>query len=193
METEIKLPETVFVVDASFLEFATLNLKSFFEQHLGRTLGEIDLSLLFTYLMLDTEISIDDKQVQVLLAYDGETENFSVCSPSSLKEELNGVAFKNEELGEFLFASTTTEGMVSREELFLDLVRVSCENDNVKNIVLLTREDEYSQELRNLIEENKDKNISQFGITKQPLSTTITYFLFAYPAMKAMGIRGDEL
>lgn len=193
METEIKLPETVFVVDASFLEFATLNLKSFFEQHLGRTLDEIDLSLLFTYLMLDTEISIDDKQVQVLLAYDGETENFSVCSPSSLKEELNGVAFKNEELGEFLFASTTTEGMVSREELFLDLVRVSCENDNVKNIVLLTREDEYSQELRNLIEENKNKNISQFGITKQPLSTTITYFLFAYPAMKAMGIRGDEL
>ena len=92
-----------------------------------------------------------------------------------------------------MYFSATTEGMVSREELFLDLVRVSCENDNVKNIVLLTREDEYSQELRNLIEENKNKNISQFGITKQPLSTTITYFLFAYPAMKAMGIRGDEL
>ena len=54
---QIKLSETVVLIDAAFLNFVITDMKRYFEETLQRSLQEIDLSMLTTYLTLDAGIA----------------------------------------------------------------------------------------------------------------------------------------
>ena len=54
---QIKLSETVVLIDAAFLNFVITDMKGYFEDTLQRSLQEIDLSILTTYLTLDAGIT----------------------------------------------------------------------------------------------------------------------------------------
>lgn len=54
---QIKLSETVVLIDAAFLNFVITDMKGYFEKTLRRSLQEIDLSILTTYLTLDAGIT----------------------------------------------------------------------------------------------------------------------------------------
>ena len=47
---QIKLSETVVLIDAAFLNFVITDMKGYFEETLRRSLQDIDLSMLTTYL-----------------------------------------------------------------------------------------------------------------------------------------------
>ena len=49
---QIKLSETVVLIDAAFLNFVITDIKNYFEKTLQRSLQEIDLSLFTSYLTL---------------------------------------------------------------------------------------------------------------------------------------------
>ena len=63
MNEKIKLPETVMLIDAAFLNFVIVDLKKYFENQLNRPLQQIDLSSLTTYLALDAGIMEGDNKV----------------------------------------------------------------------------------------------------------------------------------
>ena len=128
MDKKIKLPEIVMLIDAAFLNYVISDLKSYFEKMLNRPLREIDLSLLTTYLVLDAGISEGDNKAQLLFVYDKDSSKLLFCKPADLKEELNGVAFSSQ-FGEFSFAGVPCEEMVTREELFLDLLGIVSAED----------------------------------------------------------------
>ena len=54
---QIKLSETVVLIDAAFLNFVITDIKNYFEKTLQRSLQEIDLSLFTSYLTLDAGIN----------------------------------------------------------------------------------------------------------------------------------------
>ena len=110
---QIKLAETVVLIDAAFLNFVITDIKGYFEETLHRSLQEIDLSMLTTYITLDAGITEGKNEVQFLFVYDKESSRLQYCQPSGLQEELNGVAFQSP-YGEYSFASVPSEGMVSR-------------------------------------------------------------------------------
>ena len=59
---QIKLAETVVLIDAAFLNFVITDIKGYFEETLHRSLQEIDLSMLTTYItcLLYTSDAADD-------------------------------------------------------------------------------------------------------------------------------------
>ena len=61
---QIKLSETVVLIDAAFLNFVITDMKGYFEDTLQRSLQEIDLSILTTYLTLDAGITEGKNEVQ---------------------------------------------------------------------------------------------------------------------------------
>ena len=61
---QIKLSETVVLIDAAFLNFVITDMKGYFEDTLQRSLQEIDLSMLTTYLTLDAGIAEGKNEVQ---------------------------------------------------------------------------------------------------------------------------------
>ena len=61
---QIKLSETVVLIDAAFLNFVITDMKGYFEETLRRSLQDIDLSMLTTYLTLDAGITEGKNEVQ---------------------------------------------------------------------------------------------------------------------------------
>ena len=60
---QIKLSETVVLIDAAFLNFVITDMKGYFEETLRRSLQDIDLSMLTTYLTLDAGITEGNNEV----------------------------------------------------------------------------------------------------------------------------------
>ena len=106
--TQIKLSETVMVIDVAYLNFVINDLRKYFEPLLGRSLQTVDLALFTMYLAMDAGLKGSDNDVQVLLVYDKQSGKLEHCLPSDLKNELDGVAFKAS-LGEFSFMADRTE------------------------------------------------------------------------------------
>ena len=142
MDEKIKFPSNVVLIDAVFLNLVVTDLKKYFEKTLMRELQEIDLSELVTYIVLDAGMAVGDNQIQILMVYDKDSAQLSNCRPSDLSAELNGVAFKSQ-FGEFSFASVPCEEMVSREELYLDLLSIVLDSADVERLILVSFNEEY--------------------------------------------------
>ncbi|BEG99127.1 DUF6621 family protein [Bacteroides sedimenti] len=192
MEEKIKMAETVMLIDAAFLNFVTEDLKKNFERMLSRKLQDIDLSHLFTYLALDAGITEGKNDIQVFFIYDDESAQLKHAQPSDLAKELNGVAFNNE-FGEFSFNTFQPEGMATREELFLESLKVVKDAEGTKRIVVLSFNEEYESEVLSILKEVKEKEVIQFRMSEPQEEVSFRCEILAYPLMHSLGIRGDEL
>ena len=189
---QIKLSETVVLIDAAFLNFVITDMKRYFEETLQRSLQEIDLSMLTTYLTLDAGIAEGKNEVQLLFVYDKESGNLAHCQPSDLEKELNGVAFQSP-YGEYSFASVPSEGMVSREDLFLDLLSIVADSADVKKMILVSFNEEYGKKVTDALNEVQGKEIVQFRMNEPDTPVAYKWDMLAFPVMQALGIRADEL
>ena len=193
MEKKIKLAETVSLVDAAYLNFMLVNLKGFLEQQVNRDLSVVSMADLLTYIALDAQIQEGGKAVQVILISDDSTLKLQNAEPSDLKTELDGVAFKST-IGEFMFSTAFTEGLVSREELFLDVLEISLESEDVKKLVVLSFDDEYGDAVLDKInKEGLKKEIIQFRMRELTQKVAFKSENLVFPLMKAFGISADEI
>lgn len=190
---KIKFPSNVLLIDAAFLNLVVTDLKKYFEKTLMRELQEIDLSELVTYIVLDAGMAVGDNQIQILMVYDKDSAQLSNCRPSDLSAELNGVAFKSQ-FGEFSFASVPCEEMVSREELYLDLLSIVLDSADVERLILVSFNEEYGDKVMERLKGVKNKETIQFRMNEPEESIEgYQWEMLAYPVMQALGIRGEEL
>ena len=189
---QIKLSETVVLIDAAFLNFVITDMKRYFEETLQRSLQEIDLSMLTTYLTFDAGIAEGKNEVQFLFVYDKESGNLAHCRSSDLEKELNGVSFQSP-YGEYSFASVPSEGMVSREDLFLDLLSIVADSADVKKMILVSFNEEYGKKVTDALNEVQGKEIVQFRMNEPDTPVAYKWDMLAFPVMQALGIRADEL
>ncbi len=180
---QIKLSETVVLIDAAFLNFVITDMKKYFEATLQRTLQEIDLSMLTTYLTLDAGIAEGKNEVQFLFVYDKESANLVHCQPSDLEKELNGVAFQSP-YGEYSFASVPSEGMVSREDLFLDLLSIVADSADVKKMILVSFNEEYGKKVTDALNKVQGKEIVQFRMNEPDAPVAYQWDMLAFPVMQ---------
>lgn len=193
MDEKIKFPSNVVLIDAQFLNLVVTDLKKYFEKTLMRELQEIDLSELVTYIVLDAGMAVGDNQIQILMVYDKDSAQLSNCRPSDLSAELNGVAFKSQ-FGEFSFASVPCEEMVSREELYLDLLSIVLDSADVERLILVSFNEEYGDKVMERLKGVKNKETIQFRMNEPEESIEgYQWEMLAYPVMQALGIRGEEL
>ena len=181
------------LIEAAFLNLVVTDLKKYFEKTLMRELQEIDLSELVTYIVLDAGMVVGDNQIQILMVYDKDSAQLSNCRPSDLSAELNGVAFKSQ-FGEFSFASVPCEEMVSREELYLDLLSIVLDSADVERLILVSFNEEYGDKVMERLKGVKNKETIQFRMNEPEESIEgYQWEMLAYPVMQALGIRGEEL
>lgn len=189
---QIKLSEAVVLIDAAFLSFVITDMKGYFEKTLQRSLTEIDLSALVTYLTLDAGITGENNEVQFLFVYDQESDRLQHCYPADLRKDLNGVAFQSP-YGEYSFASVPSEGMVSREGLFLDLLTIVADSADVKKIMVISFNEEYGNKVTGVLNEIKEKEVIQFRMNEPESVVEYKWDMLAFPIMQALGIKAEEL
>ena len=193
VKNQIKLSETVALVDVAFLNLVIDDVKNHFEGLLNRTLQDIDLSQLALYLSFDAGITGEKNDIQFLFVYDQASEKLSHSHPSDLKKELDGVAFQSP-VGEYSFMSVPCEGMVSREELFLDLLTIVGDSADVKKLIVLSFNEEYGDGVTKILNGLVGKKeIVQFRMNEPEESVSYDWDMLAFSLMQALGIRADEL
>lgn len=191
-DIKIKLSETVIVLDAAYLNFVISDLKKYFEPMLGHSLQTMDLSLFMMYLAMDAGIQEGKNDVQILLVYDEPSKKLLHCTPSDLKQELDGVAF-NSPLGEFSFLAVPSEGFVSRGELFLDLLQIVQSSSEVKKVVLASFNEEYGEEVEKTLKDFTGKEVIQFRMEEPSSPAAYRWEMLGYPLMSALGIKSEDL
>lgn len=192
MAEEIKMAENVMLVDASFLNLVTKDIKSHFERVLGRELPDADLANLFVYLAYDAGIPKGSGLMQVLLIYDRECTSFACCRPSGLETELNNVGFKDE-LGEFVFHTFQPEQLATLEDLYVESLKIVAAAKEVRKLVVISFNEQYGERVGKILRETDGKEIIQFRMDEPEKELPWRWEILAYPVMQAFGIRGDEL
>lgn len=172
MEDKIKFSENVILIDVAFLDEVVCGAKKFLEGKLGRELPPVDLPAWLSYLALDAGLREQANKVDVLLVHDPASHVLRCCEPSDL-DSLNQRACRTP-LGEFSFFTVPSSGLVSMEELFLDLMNLALDTAEVKCLMLLP----FHQLFGNRVEERlsdffKDKKEEERG--------KVVYFAQAEP------------
>ena len=83
--------------------------------------------------------------------------------------------------------------MVSREELFLDLVAIVSDSADVKRMIVVSFNEEYGKKVTDALHEVKGKEIIQFRMNEPEASVEYKWDMLAFPVMQALGFRADEL
>ncbi len=200
MENNMKFLKNVMLIDTAFLNETVYKIKARLGEKLGRPLPKIDLPAWLSYLSLDAGLRNDDNEIQVLLVRDASSSNeLNDCEPSSL-EQLNGKACRTS-LGEFQFSVVSTvPGIVSVEQLYLDLVTLILDAKEVDLLMLLPFQPAYGERvekgLRSFFKEkNQDKKEKTIYFTlDEPLRRMPCKWDFAgYSLLRTLGVAPDEL
>ena len=84
--------------------------------------------------------------------------------------------------------------MVSREELYLDLLSIVLDSADVERLILVSFNEEYGDKVMEWLKGVKNKETIQFRMNEPEESIEgYQWEMLAYPVMQALGIRGEEL
>ena len=186
MAEDVKFAENVILVDVAYFNDVVKDLKRYFELQLGRPLQNIYVEEWASYLALDSGVRDKENNIGVLFVHD-------------LNKDLNGVGFTNQ-LGEFSFTSVSSEGLVSRANLYLDLLNIALDSADVKRLVLVPFIDDYGAKLMEVLEEHlreadseKSKEVFLFNMDEPAHPLGCKWDLLGYSMMRALGVKAEEL
>ena len=199
MAENVKLAENVILVDVAYFNDVVKDLKRYFELQLGRPLQNIYVEEWASYLALDSGVRDKENNIGVLFVHDGQTDKLLHCDLADLNKDLNGVGFTNQ-LGEFSFTSVSSEGLVSRANLYLDLLNIALNSADVKRLMLVPFIDDYGAKLMEVLDEylrNADtensKGLFLFNMDEPAHPLGCKWDLLGYSMMRALGIKAEEL
>ena len=174
MDTNVKFPEYVVLVDAAFLQSAVRDVRRVMSLRLGRQLPLLDLPMWFTCLLLDAGVRGADNEVQILLAdSDGRQGAWEACHPST-PGEVDGKACRTA-LGELSFSVVSAEGLASSQNLYHDLMRLVLNDASVRRLLLVPApgKDDWQDVLPQMQQD--------LGLTNQDLAERVCLFSLEPP------------
>ena len=191
--------ENVVIADADYIDRVAFDLIVNFERMLERRIPQADLSTWLVCAALDGGVSAQGTTQAVLLHSKQKTQldNFR---PAHFDNDLNGQAFRDERLGEFLLATVPVEeNLVERDDLFLDIVGTVLTQPEVKRLVIVpnaeegTLYDDLRETIRRHGQQDEESQKQVTILTMEPRAGgRFQQDMLGYSLMAALGIRGDE-
>lgn len=193
----VKLSENIILADADYIDYVAFQLSVQFERMIGRRIGKADLSQWAVDIALDGGLREDGEphETQLVLAHDKHASRLDNFNPSSFETELNGQAFNDKNLGEFLVNSYAVGDAFSKDDYLLDTIGTILEHDEVKRLMIVPNGEEgsiYEEIARSLRNAPEDKHITLFAMQPMP-GGNFRQEILGYSLMNALGIRGDEI
>lgn len=191
-----KWAENVIIVDADYVDRVAFDLIVNFERMIGRKISRADMSQWAVCVALDGGLREGNHQTQLVLIHDKKRIGMENFSPSMFDKELNGQAFKDARLGEFLVSSYPVEELTGKEEFILEVVKAALAQKEVKRIMVVPNAEEGSiyDEIRALMHalDDEERHVTLF--TMQPLpGGKFRQELLGYSLMNALGIKSNEI
>lgn len=184
------LSKNVILVDTSYIDKVSSDFTVNFERMLNRTLPKADLPLWLDCISLDAGLEPGENDIQVIFLY--KNEILTSFTPSNIKDELDGKAFKDN-LGEFSLEAYQVEtNVTTMGEQFAETLRVLIDAEKVEKILAVPDITAYGNLVIDIASKNEKKDLCMFSI--QPLSGNGFHVQqLGFSVVHALGINGDEL
>lgn len=189
--------ENVIIADADYIDSVAFNLIVNFERMLDRRMPPADMSRWIMDVALDGGLREGSHETQVVLLHDKSRSRLDNFTPSIYDGELNGKAFRDERLGEFIInAIATGDDTADKETVMLDILGMILNHEEVKRIMIVPDAEHGSvwNTLRSTLNRTDDdgKRITFFAM--QPMEGgNFRQQILGYSLMNAMGITQREI
>ena len=193
----IKWSENIIIVDGDYIDHVAFDLIVNFERMLNRRIPAADFSQWTVNIALDGRLKPGNHETQVVLLHDKQNPKLENFAPADYAKELNGQAFKDSQLGEFIINAIATDDEVAeKDNVLLDLLKTVLSHEEVKRIMLVPNaEDSHLiSTLRSTLRDADDelKHITLFAM--QPLEGgNFKQQILGYSLLNAMGISSSEI
>lgn len=191
-----KWAENVIIVDADYVDRVAFDLIVNFERMIGRKIPRADMSQWAVCVALDGGLREGNHQTQLVLIHDKKRPGMENFNPSMFDKELNGQAFRDARLGEFLVSSYPVEELMGKEEFILEVVKAALAQKEVKRIMVVPNAEEGSiyDEIRALMHalDDEERLVTLFAMQPLP-GGKFRQELLGYSLMSALGIKSNEI
>lgn len=193
----VKLSENIILADADYIDYVAFQLSVQFERMIGRRIGKADISQWAVDIALDGGLREDGKphETQLVLVHDKRVSHLDNFTPSVFETELNGQAFNDRNLGEFLVNSYAAGDTFGKDDYMLDTISLILEHDEVKRLMVVPNSEQgsiYEDIARLLRNAPEDKHITLFAMQPMP-GGNFRQEILGYSLLNALGIRGEEI
>lgn len=193
----IKLSENIILADADYLDYVAFQLSVQFERMIGRRIPKADLSQWAVDVALDGGLRADGKahETQLILVHEKQNPKMDNFTPSIYDTELNGQAFNDDKLGEFLVNAYPVGDVVSKDDYILDTVNMVLGHDEVKRLMIIPNGEQgsiYEEVAGALRDAPEDKHITLFAMQPMP-GGNFRQEILGYSLMNALGIKSNEI
>lgn len=189
--------ENVIIADGDYIDSVAFNLIVNFERMLDRRIQPADLSRWTMDIALDGGLREGKHETQLVLLHDKGKQSLDNFAPKAYDSELNGKAFRDDRLGEFIVNAIATGGEANdKESVLLDILGIILNHKEVKRIMVIP-DSEHSGIWRTLVStfnrlDDDDKHITLFAM--QPMEGgNFRQQILGYSLMNAMGITQKEI
>ncbi len=192
----IKWSENIIIADGDYIDHVAFDIIVNFERMLDRRIPAADFSQWAVDVALDGRLKPGDHETQVVLLHDKKNLKLENFAPSDYEKELNGQAFRDGHLGEFIINSIATgDEHAEKDAVLLDLLKTLCNHEEVKRIMIVPNAEDASllNSIRSTFRDVDDelKHITLFAM--QPIEGgNFKQAILGYSIMHAMGINGIE-
>lgn len=195
--SNVKLSENIILADADYIDYVAFQLSVQFERMIGRRIGKADLSQWAVDIALDGGLREDGKphETQLVLVHEKHTARLENFNPSAFETELNGQAFNDKSLGEFLVNSYAASDKFSKDDYILDTISMILGHDEVKRLMVVPNGEEgpiYEEIANSLRNAPEDKHITLFAMQPMP-GGNFRQEILGYSLMNALGIKSEEI
>lgn len=194
--SHIQWSENVIVADADYIDRVAFNLSVNFERMLGRRMPKADFATWAVDISLDGGLRPGHHETQVVLVHDTATRRLDNFVPSTFDSELNGQAFRDDRMGEYIVSSFPVERVTSKDQFIADIVETVSQQKDVRRIMIIadSEQGDALSLIRPLFDrpDADDKHVTVFAM--QPLQGgRFRQEMLGYSIMNALGIKADEL
>lgn len=183
--------DTVVLIDADYVDSVAFNLIVNFERILNRPIPKADLAHWLVCVALDGGVPEGENEIQVVLIHGKNKKEMENFTPSAYAE-MDGQAFRDPYVGEFMLSALADESPASTEALYVQAFETLVDAKEIKRLILAPDMTSYGTNLQRILHEVKEKEVALLAM--EPLNLRgIRTDILGYSLMSALGIRSDEL
>lgn len=189
--------ENVIIADADYIDRVAFNLIVNFERMLDRRIPPADMSKWTMDIALDGGQREGKHETQLVMLHDNSNKKLENFVPADFDNELNGKAFRDERLGEFIINTIAVgDGTDDKDSIILDILGIILKHKEVKRIMVIP--DSEQTDIWQTLEatfnrmDDEDKHITLFAMQPMP-GGNFRQQLLGFSLMNAMGITQKEI